>query len=355
MKLNILFTFLFLGVVRSASLFSALEECFAEPPTMNFPNVRSELVQFAEYCSLAYCMPVNALKDGNMTTACSISSCTDSTDNQQVIYQFDSDVSGLIVQDNTTQRIVLIFKGTTTLEEWAIDFATTHSKYVPYTVSEGINTVDFTCKNCKVHTGFYDATSVFMKDAFKKMVELHEKFPDFEIDVTGHSLGASLAVLAANELRLVGMDVTLINFGSPKVGDPNFASWMDDWYDTTSLTSFLKSGSGDELPTNTYTRVTHYGDIVPLVPFAVMDFSHCGSEVRISEDESTLQARGSWSLCTELQDWDSVSTSALEDISDGNWLAALDTEEIIDHHLDYFMNVAQCMISTLLSDLGISS
>jgi len=355
MKLNIFTPFLFLGAARSASLFSAIEECFAEPATLNFPNIRSELVQFAQYCSLAYCMPVNELKDTDLKDACPISSCTESTGDQQVIFQFDSDASGLIVQDNTTKRIILVFKGTTTLEEYAIDFDTVQSDYTPYTVSKGINTVDFTCKNCKVHAGFYEATQVFMNDAFQKMVDLHKEYPDYEIDVTGHSLGASLAVLAANELRLVGIDVTLINFGSPKVGDPNFASWMDNWYDTTSLTSFLKASSGDELPANSYTRVTHYGDIVPIVPFAAMDFSHCGSEVRISEDESQLQLRGSWSLCHELQDWESVSSSALEAIAEGNWLAALDTEDITEHHLDYFIDVSQCMTTTILSLLGISS
>ncbi len=349
MRFVLFISFLLFGAVKAAYIdvdenlnTTELSVCSDSSSVLNFPSAKEELIQFVEYCSLAYCMPKNKITDGNLVDACPISSCTDSTGNKKIVYQFKGDISGLIVQDDTNKQIILVFKGTTSDKEWEIDFDTSHKKYVPYTVSQGINTMDFTCRGCQVHTGFYDATSVFMDKAFQYMQELHNEYPSYSIFVTGHSLGAALAVLAANELRLVGMDVTLVNYAGPKVGNPSFAEWMNDLWSISYLTDFLKTGKGSQLPTNTFTRVTSKGDIVPLVPLAAMNFAHSGSEIQIDRETNSLTVRGEWSLCKETSDLESISKITLAYITSGNWQYLTSKSEITEAHVNYFMRVTEC-------------
>ncbi len=350
MRINTLISFALLGIGRAVYIdiednfnSTALGYCTDSSQILNFPSIKDELIQLVEYCSLAYCMPKNKITDGELVDACPISSCTDSVGDKKVIYQFKSDISGLVVQDDTNKQIILVFKGTTSDEEWAIDFDTAHTEYIPYTVTQGINTMDFTCEGCLVHTGFYEATKVFMDEAFQFMVEIHENLPDYEVFVTGHSLGAALAVLGANELRLAGMDVVLVNFAGPKVGDPSFASWMNDLWSVSSLTQFLEAGEGSELPINTFTRVTNKGDLIPLTPFAAMYFAHTGSEIQIDKKENVLKIRGEWNLCKEAADLKSCSKVTLGHIIRNDWQYALERGDITEEHVNYFMRVTECM------------
>ena len=46
--------------------------------------------------------------------------------------------------------------------------------------------------------------------------------------VTGHSLGAAMATIAASRLKALGMEVTLYTYGSPRVGDFTWAEQFDN-------------------------------------------------------------------------------------------------------------------------------
>ena len=79
------------------------------------------------------------------------------------------------------------------------------------------------------------------------MQTLRQKFPSYQVKTTGHSLGAALAHHAALALIKEGMQVSMINFGQPRVGDKAFAvfsqkTMTDQW------------------------RVVHHKDIVPHSP-----------------------------------------------------------------------------------------
>jgi predicted lipase len=68
--------------------------------------------------------------------------------------------------------------------------------------------------------------------------------------LTGHSLGGALAQLAAVELAQQGYNISLMTFGSPRVGDGTFANIIN------SLVS-------------QNFRVTHWRDPVVHVPLAL--------------------------------------------------------------------------------------
>jgi len=54
---------------------------------------------------------------------------------------------------------------------------------------------------------------------------LHKKYPSYAIKTTGHSLGGALAQLAGMSLTHSGYDVSMINFGQPRIGDADYASF----------------------------------------------------------------------------------------------------------------------------------
>jgi predicted lipase len=102
-------------------------------------------------------------------------------------------------------------------------------------------------------------------------------FPDYEIIVTGHSLGAALATLTTLELQHAGnTNLRTIHFGSPRVGNTNFANWA-----TTAL------GARSA-------RNTHHKDMVPHCPTHER-FTHIGGEFY---EDPVLQLR----TCVGLED-----------------------------------------------------
>ena len=80
--------------------------------------------------------------------------------------------------------------------------------------------------------------------------------------VTGHSLGAALASIMAYE-TLDDYDVWLINFGSPRVGNP----------------AFVKALQSIEV----IYRVVHYYDIVPHTPEEALGYLHLPYEIWYDE------------------------------------------------------------------------
>ena len=76
---------------------------------------------------------------------------------------------------------------------------------------------------------------------------LSKLYNTLQVKTTGHSLGAAIANLAAMDFVRAGYDVSLYNFGQPRVGNKAYAVY------TGALLS------------EQY-RHTHYKDIVPHVP-----------------------------------------------------------------------------------------
>jgi predicted lipase len=91
--------------------------------------------------------------------------------------------------------------------------------------------------------------------------------PTASILITGHSLGAALATMAAidikNKIKIAASKITFYTFGSPRVGNQAMANYIFHLY-----------------PNGAYQRVTHYNDIVPHVPpREVFGNIHSGNEV----------------------------------------------------------------------------
>jgi esterase/lipase len=98
--------------------------------------------------------------------------------------------------------------------------------------------------------------------------------------VTGHSLGGSIAALAALDLVLskvvTSENMQLYTFGEARVGNKVYADTMDKYV------------------INSY-RVVHYADIVPHLPphdLIVMNFMHHSEEIWYNEASSSYKKCG---------------------------------------------------------------
>jgi len=96
------------------------------------------------------------------------------------------------------------------------------------------------------------------------------------VAVTGHSLGAALALLDAVYLPLhlpAGTRVRMVGYGMPRVGNPAFADYVDAHAGALALT-----------------HVNSREDPIPIVPGRFLGFAHPAGEVHI-------QDTGAWVAC----------------------------------------------------------
>ena len=111
--------------------------------------------------------------------------------------------------------------------------------------------------SARVHAGFLATWSALRGTVASAVRDSLAATEAQDVVITGHSLGAALANLAAVELRsmLPGVRVHLITFGSPRTGNEPFARSL--------------AGSVDNL-----WRVTHAADIVPHLPTLSLGYAH---------------------------------------------------------------------------------
>jgi len=113
--------------------------------------------------------------------------------------------------------IVLAFRGTepTKIRDWLTDL-----KFIQGKGPAGIN----------VHRGFYQGLRSVWSDVLAKLGEF--RYNNQAVILTGHSLGAALATLAAAQLK-TDKNITingLYTFGSPRVGGRDFEKYFDQHF-----------------------------------------------------------------------------------------------------------------------------
>lgn len=150
------------------------------------------------------------------------------------------DNAGVQALAAVSERIVIVcFRGTDSLADWMADATAEKTTFIN--------------RNWQVHTGFIRTLMVVERDIneFIRREYKHSKF----LIVTGHSLGAAMAVLYAMRWwqDLIGAVVT---FGCPRVGNQAFADKFNRVHGDHSL------------------RFVNNNDVVTRVPFKWMGFSH---------------------------------------------------------------------------------
>lgn len=111
------------------------------------------------------------------------------------------------------------------------------------------------------------ATSHSLAQTYAKL-----RYIDYNITVTGHSLGGALTILAGTSIeKTFPGKVTGYGFASPRVGNPAFASFVDTTFG------------------NRMYRVTHTDDNVPQDLTQDEGYRHVSTEYWISDDPATAE------------------------------------------------------------------
>ncbi|XP_020872701.1 uncharacterized protein LOC9304431 isoform X3 [Arabidopsis lyrata subsp. lyrata] len=182
-----------------------------------------------------------------------------------------TDTQVAIWRDTRRKRVVIAFRGT---EQTKWKDLQTDLMLVPTGLNPERIGGDFK-QEVQVHSGFlsaYDSVRIriisLLKMAIGYIDDVAECEDKWHVYVTGHSLGGALATLLALELsssqlaKRGAITVTMYNFGSPRVGNKQFA----EIYNQKVKDSW---------------RVVNHRDIIPTVP-RLMGYCHVAHPVYLS-------------------------------------------------------------------------
>ncbi|KAL1925067.1 uncharacterized protein VTP21DRAFT_4721 [Calcarisporiella thermophila] len=83
----------------------------------------------------------------------------------------------------------------------------------------------------RVHQGFLNSYRSVAREILSSVTKQVETYPDYEVEVIGHSLGGALASLHAMDLwetnKIPKEKLVLVTVGEPRVGDARFAARVD--------------------------------------------------------------------------------------------------------------------------------
>ena len=170
----------------------------------------------------------------------------------RIISTESHDVNGFIgIMENS---IYVVFRGSQSLSNFVDDFT--------------IQLREEYCEGCFVHKGFFEATQDVLPGIVTEISRLRLKSPSLmDVVVTGHSLGAAIATIAALELTKKGFEVKLINYGSPRLANSKLAEFISN-----------------NIPIRM--RVTNHRDLVPHLPLFALGYDHIQGEYY--EDENAF-------------------------------------------------------------------
>ena len=116
----------------------------------------------------------------------------------------------------STSPFICKLLGSANLTNWLYDFDALDMSPAEY------------CDGCMVHTGFYRSWLSVARKVTEEVQRLRQLHPGAKLLVTGHSLGAAMAVLAATHLHYVdALSVHAVyTFGQPRVGNAAFLDYF---------------------------------------------------------------------------------------------------------------------------------
>jgi predicted lipase len=158
-------------------------------------------------------------------------------------------IGGCVARCEQTKTLALSFRGTRTPEEWLKDLDFVSTPYTPV-------------KNWgRVHKGF-QLVYLAMRGSVKQLIKAGLG-NSAEVWITGHSLGAAVAVLCAPDVANT-IDITprLHTYAGPRSGERSF----EEKFDKRVPTCF---------------RVVNRWDIVPHLPPPIAHYRHVGVEVQV--------------------------------------------------------------------------
>ncbi|KDR78622.1 hypothetical protein GALMADRAFT_244080 [Galerina marginata CBS 339.88] len=165
-----------------------------------------------------------------------------------------TDIQGFIARDNERKQIVVALRGSASLTDVLMD---SQIVLVPF-ISPGVKLPG----SAKVHCGFLLAWDSISLEVIAVVGKQLQKYPDYSIVTTGHSLGGSIALLAAVALQQNFKNTPTLTFsyGAPRTGNKVFSDYVNATF-----------GEGAH-------RVVHGNDGVPTMIPISLGYHHHGVE-----------------------------------------------------------------------------
>ncbi|KAK2592975.1 hypothetical protein QQS21_009303 [Conoideocrella luteorostrata] len=237
---------------------------------------------FARFSTSSYC---THLVDGSaQSTVCSFkdrATCAELSDATSLIeFTSNNTVSGNIAVSNSSKLIVVSLRGTdvTSFRDVMSDLKFCKRKpknifgdafrgsiralcgMLPSSPDDVKDPILPLCTGCEVATGFWNAFQGIKVDMMRVVKEQKNKHPDFSVVATGHSLGGAVATLAGAYLRKSGINTDIYTFGSPRVGDEPFATFVSNQ------------------PNGKTFRITNGADPITVAPGLMAGYAHTTPE-----------------------------------------------------------------------------
>ncbi|PYH94499.1 mono and diacylglycerol lipase [Aspergillus ellipticus CBS 707.79] len=237
---------------------SAITACEAAPSLQSRAISTQALGSYdfwVQYAAASYCEPNYVAKAGHKLTCWAKNCPAVEESSTTIVMDFSNttktDTAGYLAVDDTHKAIVLAFRGSYSVRNWLADatFFYTDPKL---------------CNGCEAELGFWSSWTGVRDNVTEALSGTISKYPNYELVVVGHSLGAAIATLAAADLREKGHEATLYAFASPRVGNPTLAKFITD------------QGKGANY------RFTHTEDPVPNLPLQLMGYAHVSPEYHIT-------------------------------------------------------------------------
>lgn len=225
------------------------------------------------------------------------------------------------------------------------------------------------CTNCTVHLGFWKNYEMIRHRILTNVMSAKEKYPNYQVNLVGHSLGGAVAALAALELESLGYSPLVTTFGEPRLGNYGLRNYIDASFNLRSE----NSNSQTDFPSNKsrYRRVTHINDPFPLLPTNDLNYRPHAGEIFISkrkapptvenlrlcfgDDDINCIAGGKTSETLNLLSKNLRSNAKTRDTSTANGINELKKRgnnvtlipnllQLYLSHIDYFTRMDLCLL-----------
>jgi len=231
---------------------------------------------FTMYAYAAYC-PFDLL--ANWTCKwCQADKALSTFQVTSVIYNQTENTQAYIGFNTYLELIVVSFRGTvaSSAKNWEEDFDFTFVHPYPNQPTVAVS------------NGFWKSYSSISDQVLSATNALLVKYKGYSTLVTGHSLGASMATLAAIDVQqLQNSPVYLWTYGSPRTGNDDFVNYFSTF-----------------IPVGRSFRHVNQRDAVPHLPWEIIEYHHVYQEI--------WYWRNQWNQCNESGE-DAACSDSLDD------------------------------------------
>ena len=122
-------------------------------------------------------------------------------------------------------------------------------------------------KNIKVHNGFFNLLfkNNLYNDLLNEIKKIKILYPEYKINITGHSIGGAIATLFGYFLSYsIQAKIYIFSFGSPRVGNKK---WANIFNSKNNLEHY---------------RFVNFNDIISVIPH--FNYCHCGNKFLIKKN-----------------------------------------------------------------------